>query len=247
MRLDGTSALVAGGASGLGAATASALALAGARVVVLDLPRAVEAASLPASVRLIAGDVLDSDALARAVEAAGELRIAVSCAGIAPPGRLLGRDGPLPLEEFEQVVRVNVTGTFNVLRLAAASIAEREPIDGERGVLVTTASIAAFEGQIGQAAYAASKGAVAALTLPLARELAARLVRVVSIAPGTFDTPLLAGLPEKAREALGSATPHPARLGRPEEFAALVRHIVENPMLNGDTIRLDGALRLPPR
>ncbi|PPF66282.1 3-hydroxyacyl-CoA dehydrogenase [Rathayibacter tritici] len=247
MRLDGTSALVAGGASGLGAATATALALAGARVVVLDLPRAVEAASLPASVRLIAGDVLDSDALARAVEAAGELRIAVSCAGIAPPGRLLGRDGPLPLEEFEQVVRVNVTGTFNVLRLAAASIAEREPIDGERGVLVTTASIAAFEGQIGQAAYAASKGAVAALTLPLARELAARLVRVVSIAPGTFDTPLLAGLPEKAREALGSATPHPARLGRPEEFAALVRHIVENPMLNGDTIRLDGALRLPPR
>ncbi|PPF29166.1 3-hydroxyacyl-CoA dehydrogenase [Rathayibacter tritici] len=247
MRLDGTSALVAGGASGLGAATATALALAGARVVVLDLPRAVEAASLPGSVRLIAGDVLDSDALARAVEAAGELRIAVSCAGIAPPGRLLGRDGPLPLEEFEQVVRVNVTGTFNVLRLAAASIAEREPIDGERGVLVTTASIAAFEGQIGQAAYAASKGAVAALTLPLARELAARLVRVVSIAPGTFDTPLLAGLPEKAREALGSATPHPARLGRPEEFAALVRHIVENPLLNGDTIRLDGALRLPPR
>ncbi|PPG67885.1 3-hydroxyacyl-CoA dehydrogenase [Rathayibacter rathayi] len=246
MRLDGTSALVAGGASGLGAATATGLALAGARVVVFDLPRAVEAASLLASVRLIAGDVLDSDALARAVEAAGVLRIAVSCAGIATPGRLLGRDGPLPLEEFEQVLRVNVTGTLNVLRLAAASIAEQQPIDGERGVLVTTASVAAFEGQIGQAAYAASKGAVAALTLPLARELAARLVRVVSIAPGTFDTPLLAGLPEKAREALGSVTPHPARLGRPEEFAALVRHVIENPMLNGEIIRLDGALRLPP-
>jgi NAD(P)-dependent dehydrogenase (short-subunit alcohol dehydrogenase family) len=216
-------------------------------VVVLDLPHAVEAAQLPASVQLIAGDVLDPDAVSRAVEAAGELRIAVSCAGVATPGRLLGRDGPLPLEQFERVLRINTTGTLNVLRLAAASIAEREPIDGERGVLVTTSSVAAFEGQIGQAAYAASKGAVAAMTLPLARELAARLVRVVSIAPGTFDTPLLAGLPEKTREALGSATPHPARLGRPEEFAALVRHIVENPMINGETIRLDGALRLPPR
>lgn len=216
-------------------------------MVVLDLPHAVEAAQLPASVQLIAGDVLDPDAVSRAVEAAGELRIAVSCAGVATPGRLLGRDGPLPLEQFERVLRINTTGTLNVLRLAAASIAEREPIDGERGVLVTTSSVAAFEGQIGQAAYAASKGAVAAMTLPLARELAARLVRVVSIAPGTFDTPLLAGLPEKTREALGSATPHPARLGRPEEFAALVRHIVENPMINGETIRLDGALRLPPR
>ncbi|PPG49602.1 3-hydroxyacyl-CoA dehydrogenase [Rathayibacter sp. AY2B3] len=247
MRLEGTSALIAGGASGLGAATATALDAAGARVVVLDLPHAVEAAQLPASVQLIAGDVLDPDAVSRAVEAAGELRIAVSCAGVATPGRLLGRDGPLPLEQFERVLRINTTGTLNVLRLAAASIAEREPIDGERGVLVTTSSVAAFEGQIGQAAYAASKGAVAAMTLPLARELAARLVRVVSIAPGTFDTPLLAGLPEKTREALGSATPHPARLGRPEEFAALVRHIVENPMINGETIRLDGALRLPPR
>ncbi|PPG16623.1 3-hydroxyacyl-CoA dehydrogenase [Rathayibacter sp. AY1D2] len=247
MRLEGTSALIAGGASGLGAATATALDAAGAHVVVLDLPHAVEAARLPASVQLIAGDVLDPDAVSRAVEAAGELRVAVSCAGVATPGRLLGRDGPLPLEQFERVLRINTTGTLNVLRLAAASIAEREPIDGERGVLVTTASVAAFEGQIGQAAYAASKGAVAAMTLPLARELAARLVRVVSIAPGTFDTPLLAGLPDRAREALGSATPHPARLGRPEEFAALVRHIVENPMINGETIRLDGALRLPPR
>ncbi|PPI27895.1 SDR family NAD(P)-dependent oxidoreductase [Rathayibacter sp. AY1B5] len=247
MRLEGTSALIAGGASGLGAATATVLDAAGARVVVLDLPHAVEAAQLPASVQLIAGDVLDPDAVSRAVEAAGELRIAVSCAGVATPGRLLGRVGPLPLEQFERVLRINTTGTLNVLRLAAASIAEREPIDGERGVLVTTSSVAAFEGQIGQAAYAASKGAVAAMTLPLARELAARLVRVVSIAPGTFDTPLLAGLPEKTREALGSATPHPARLGRPEEFAALVRHIVENPMINGETIRLDGALRLPPR
>ncbi|KZX21345.1 SDR family NAD(P)-dependent oxidoreductase [Rathayibacter tanaceti] len=247
MRLDGSSALVAGGASGLGAATAIALAEAGAQVVVLDLPPAVETARLPSTMRLVAGDVLDSEAVARAVALAGELRVAVSCAGIATPGRLLGRDGPLALEDFERVLRVNATGTLNVLRLAAASVAEREPVDGERGVLVTTASVAAFEGQIGQAAYAASKGAVAALTLPLARELASALIRVVSIAPGTFDTPLLSALPERSRMALGSATPHPARLGRPEEFAALVRHIVENPMLNGEVIRLDGALRMPPR
>ncbi|MWV49248.1 SDR family NAD(P)-dependent oxidoreductase [Rathayibacter sp. VKM Ac-2803] len=247
MRPEGMSALVAGGASGLGAATATALLDAGARVSVLDLPDAVAAARLPDSVTLIAGDVLDSDAVARAIEASGELRIAVVCAGIATPGRLLGRDGPLALEAFERVLRVNAVGTLNVLRLAAAAIAEREPIDGERGVLVTTSSIAAFEGQIGQAAYAASKGAVAALTLPLARELAETLIRVVSIAPGTFDTPLLAGLPERARTALGSATPHPARLGRPAEFAALVRHVIENPMLNGEVVRLDGALRLPPR
>ncbi|MCM6763862.1 SDR family NAD(P)-dependent oxidoreductase [Rathayibacter sp. ZW T2_19] len=247
MRLDGMAALVAGGASGLGAATAIALHDAGARVHVLDLPAALDRADLPDGVRATPGDVLDSEAVARAVSAAGELRIAVSCAGIATPGRLLGRDGPLALEDFERVLRVNTVGTLNVLRLAAASIAEREPLEGERGVLVTTSSVAAFEGQIGQAAYAASKGAVAALTLPLARELAAVLIRVVSIAPGTFDTPLLAALPEAARQALGGATPHPARLGRPSEFAALVRHIVENPMLNGEVVRLDGALRLPPR
>lgn len=247
MRLDSASALVAGGASGLGAATAVALLEAGARVVVLDLPDALERADLPDAVVRMPGDVLDSDAVARAVAAAGDLRVAVTCAGIATPGRLLGREGPLALDGIERVLRVNTVGTLNVLRLAAASIVEREPIDGERGVLVTTSSVAAFEGQIGQAAYAASKGAVAALTLPLARELAASLIRVVSIAPGTFDTPLLAGLPERARTSLGAATPHPARLGRPSEFAALVRHIVENPMLNGEVVRLDGALRLPPR
>jgi len=247
MRLDSLSALVAGGASGLGAATAIALHEAGARVVVLDLPDALERADLPDAVVRVPGDVLDSDAVAGAVSAAGELRVAVTCAGIATPGRLLGREGPLPLDDVERVLRVNAVGTLNVLRLAAASIAEREPVEGERGVLVTTSSVAAFEGQIGQAAYAASKGAVAALTLPLARELAASLIRVVSIAPGTFDTPLLAGLPERARTSLGAATPHPARLGRPSEFAALVRHVVENPMLNGEVVRLDGALRLPPR
>lgn len=247
MRLDSLSALVAGGASGLGAATAVALVEAGARVVVLDLPDALERADLPEAVVRVPGDVLDPDAVARAVAAAGDLRVAVTCAGIATPGRLLGKEGPLALDGIERVLRVNTVGTLNVLRLAAASIVEREPIDGERGVLVTTSSVAAFDGQIGQAAYAASKGAVAALTLPLARELAASLIRVVSIAPGTFDTPLLAGLPERARTSLGAATPHPARLGRPSEFAALVRHIVENPMLNGEVVRLDGALRLPPR
>lgn len=247
MQLEGVGALVSGGASGLGAATAEALAAAGARVTVLDLPEALDASILAEGIARVAGDVLDSDAVARAVAAAGELRVVVTCAGVGTPGRLLGSAGPLALEAFERVLRVNTVGTLNVLRLAAASIAEREPIDGERGVLVTTSSIAAFDGQIGQAAYAASKGAVAALTLPLARELARMLVRVVSIAPGTFDTPLLQGLPEKAREALGSATPHPARLGRPSEFAALVRHVVENPMLNGEVVRLDGALRLPPR
>ncbi|KQQ08054.1 SDR family NAD(P)-dependent oxidoreductase [Rathayibacter sp. Leaf296] len=247
MRLDSLSALVAGGASGLGAATAIALLEAGARVVVLDLPVALERADLPDAVVRVPGDVLDSEAVARAVAAAGDLRVAVTCAGIATPGRLLGKEGPLALDGIERVLRVNTVGTLNVLRLAAASIVEREPIDGERGVLVTTSSVAAFDGQIGQAAYAASKGAVAALTLPLARELAASLLRVVSIAPGTFDTPLLSGLPERARTSLGAATPHPARLGRPSEFAALVRHIVENPMLNGEVVRLDGALRLPPR
>ncbi|MCJ1672196.1 MULTISPECIES: SDR family NAD(P)-dependent oxidoreductase [unclassified Rathayibacter] len=247
MRVEGCAALVSGGASGLGAATARALAEAGARVVVLDLPAALDSADLPESVLRIAGDVLDGDAVQRAVTAAEGLRIAVTCAGVATPGRLLGRDGPLSLDAFERVLRINTVGTLNVLRLAAAAIAEGEPVEGERGVLVTTSSIAAFEGQIGQAAYAASKGAVAALTLPLARELAAALIRVVSIAPGTFDTPLLAGLREAARTALGEAVPHPARLGRPSEFAALVRHVIENPMLNGEVIRLDGALRMPPR
>ena len=247
MRVEGCSALVSGGASGLGAATARALHEAGARVVVLDLPAALDAADLPESIQRVAGDVLDADAVQRAVAAADGLRIAVACAGVATPGRLLGRDGPLALDAFERVLRINTVGTLNVLRLAAAAIAEAEPVDGERGVLVTTSSVAAFEGQIGQAAYAASKGAVAALTLPLARELAAVLIRVVSIAPGTFDTPLLAGLPEAARTALGEAVPHPARLGRPSEFAALVRHVIENAMLNGEVIRLDGALRMPPR
>lgn len=248
MRIAGCSALVTGGASGLGAATAAALTDAGAAVVVLDLPSAIAAS--PGIPSAVAGDVLDESAVAEAVARAGErgpLRIVVNCAGVATPGRALGRGGPLPLAEFERVLRINTVGTFNVLRLAAEAMAATEPIDGERGVIVNTASVAAFDGQIGQAAYAASKGAVAAMTLPLAREFASALIRVVTIAPGIFDTPLLAGLPEAARLSLGAQVPHPARLGRPDEYAALVRHISENALLNGETIRLDGAIRMQPR
>jgi NAD(P)-dependent dehydrogenase (short-subunit alcohol dehydrogenase family) len=204
-------------------------------------------------------DVTEEGDVQAAIDAAtalGTLRIAVNCAGVATPGKILGRDGVLPLADFERVVRINLFGTFNVLRLAAAAMAENEPDAGgtgagtgtpERGVIINTASVAAFDGQIGQPAYAASKGAVAALTLPAARELARQLIRVMTIAPGIFDTPMMASLPEAARASLGAQVPHPSRLGRPEEYAALVRHIVENPMLNGETIRLDGAIRMQPK
>ncbi len=200
----------------------------------------------------IAADVTDEAQLEAAVEAAvetlGELRLAVSCAGIGWAERVVGREGPATLAPFETVVRVNLIGTFNVLRLAAAAMSANAPDDeGERGAIVMTASIAAYDGQIGQSAYAASKGGVVALTLPAARDLAGRGVRVCTIAPGTFDTPLLAGLPAEARGALGEQVPFPTRLGRPEEYAGLACHIAENPMLNGETIRLDGALRMPPR
>jgi len=253
MTPDGCVAIVTGGASGLGLATAVELLGAGAQVVVVDLPSdAARAAvdTLGAGAHFHPADVTDADALADAVEEAaglGPLRVAVSCAGIATPGRIVGRDGPLPLDAFDRVVRVNLVGTFNLLRLAAAAMSRTEPVEGERGVVVCTSSIAAFEGQVGQAAYAASKGGVASLTLPAARELAASLIRVVSIAPGLFETPMLAGLPEHARESLAGTVPHPSRLGLPQEYAALVRHIVDNPMLNGSVIRLDGALRMAPR
>jgi len=251
VQLDGVVALVTGGGSGLGRATAEGLAAADARVVVLDLPAsagqevadAVGGAFVPA-------DVADADEVQGAVDRAAELgplRVAVSCAGIGTAGRVLGRTGPFPLETFERTLRVNLLGTFNVVRLAAAAMAGAEPVDGERGVIINTASIAAFDGQIGQAAYAASKGGVVGMTLPIARDLAQHLIRVMTIAPGTFLTPMLAALPAPAVEALGAAIPHPSRLGQPSEFAFLVRHIVENPMLNGEVIRLDGALRMAPR
>jgi NAD(P)-dependent dehydrogenase (short-subunit alcohol dehydrogenase family) len=269
MRIDGCSALVTGAASGLGLATAASLAAAGAAVVLLDLPGSPgdeAAASLGGRARFVPGDVTRAEDVRAAVDAAtvlGPLRIVVNCAGIAPGQRTVGRHGPLPLDDFDRVIRINLVGTFNVIRLAAAAMQATAPAgtagsdagrasDGpagipERGVIINTASVAAFDGQIGQAAYAASKGGVAAMTLPLAREFAGSLIRVVAIAPGIFDTPLLRGLPESVRESLAAAVPHPARLGDPADFAALVRHIVENPMLNGDTIRLDGAIRMPPR
>jgi NAD(P)-dependent dehydrogenase (short-subunit alcohol dehydrogenase family) len=251
MRIEGASALVAGGASGLGAATARRLHAAGATVTIADLNAergARLAAELGERAAFVECDVTDGSAVEAAVQAAGDLRISVCCAGIGWAEKTAGKRGPHAFEPFETVVRVNLLGTFNVLRLASAAMLGNEPdAEGERGVCISTASIAAFDGQIGQLAYAASKGGIVGMTLPAARDLASSGIRVCTIAPGLFDTPLLAGLPEPARAALGDQVPHPSRLGRPEEYAALAAHIVENPMLNGEVIRLDGALRMPPR
>ena len=254
MRVEGKGALVAGGASGLGEATARALAAAGAKVVIADLnAEKGEALAEELGATFVEADVTDEAAVAAAVElaaGAGEdgLRISVCCAGIGWAERVAHKGGPHNLEFFSNVVKVNLIGTFNVLRLAAAAMSENEPDgEGERGVCVNTASIAAYDGQIGQIAYAASKGGIVGMTLPAARDMASRGVRVVTIAPGLFDTPLLAALPEEAREALGAGIPFPSRLGRPAEYAQLVEQIVANPMLNGETIRLDGALRMPPK
>ncbi|QNE35161.1 3-hydroxyacyl-CoA dehydrogenase [Leifsonia shinshuensis] len=253
MQIDGCSALVTGGASGLGNATARALTEAGARVVILDLPSSEgekAAVALGPHARFVAADVTDEEQVQAAVDAAsslGPLRVVVNCAGIATAQKVIGRDGVLPLESFERVIRVNLIGTFNVVRLAAVAMAETEPVGEERGVIVNTASVAAFDGQIGQPAYSASKGGVAAMTLPLAREFARSLIRVVTIAPGIFETPMMAGLPQAAQDSLAAQVPHPSRLGRPAEYAQLVRSIVENPMLNGETIRLDGAIRMQPK
>ena len=259
MQIDGCSALVTGGASGLGNATARALTEGGARVVIVDLPSSEgekAAVALGPHARFVAADVTDVEQVQEAVRTASALaplRIVVNCAGIATAQKVLGRDGILPLESFERVIRVNLIGTFNVVRLAAAAMVETEPVGEdvpggrERGVIVNTASVAAFDGQIGQPAYSASKGGVAAMTLPLAREFASSLVRVVTIAPGIFETPMMAGLPQAAQDSLAAQVPHPSRLGRPAEYAQLVRAIVENPMLNGETIRLDGAIRMQPK
>jgi NAD(P)-dependent dehydrogenase (short-subunit alcohol dehydrogenase family) len=249
----GAGALVAGGASGLGAATARALAAGGARVTIADLdPERGEALASEIGASFVSANVTDAAAVeaavARAAEAEGGLRVSVCCAGIGWAERLARARGPHQLDYFANVVKVNLIGTFNVLRLAAQAMLENEPNDdGERGVCVNTASIAAFDGQIGQVAYAASKGGVVGMTLPAARDVASQGIRVVTIAPGLFDTPLLAALPENAREALGAGIPFPSRLGRTEEYASLVGQIVANPMLNGETIRLDGALRMPPK
>jgi NAD(P)-dependent dehydrogenase (short-subunit alcohol dehydrogenase family) len=251
VQLAGNVALVTGGGSGLGRATAEALAAAGASVVIVDLPTSDgEQVAEDLGVSFSPGDVMSENDITAALDRAaqlGPLRIAVNCAGVADAARMLGKHGPFPLATFRKVVEVNLIGTFNVVRLAAERIGAADELDGERGVIINTSSVAAFEGQIGQAAYSASKGGVAALTLPVARELAATKIRVVTIAPGLFEPPMLAGLPEDAKAALGAQVPHPARLGRPCEYAALVEHIVRNPMLNGEVIRLDGAIRMAAR
>jgi 3-hydroxyacyl-CoA dehydrogenase / 3-hydroxy-2-methylbutyryl-CoA dehydrogenase len=249
MRIEGAGAIVAGGASGLGAATARRLAAGGARVTIADLnAEKGEALAAELGAGFAACDVTDADQVEAAVRAAGELRISVCCAGVGWAEKTAGRRGPHSFEPFQTLITVNLIGTFNVLRLAAAAMLGNEPDgEGERGVCINTASIAAYDGQIGQLAYSASKGGIVGMTLPAARDLAQSGVRVVTIAPGLFDTPLLAGLPEEARVALGEQVPHPHRLGRPDEYGELAAHIVENPMLNGEVIRLDGALRMPPR
>ena len=276
MDVTGSVALITGGASGLGAATARRLFDAGASVVLVDLPssageafagelnegnasggngRNANGGKMEKSAVFVPADVTSEAEVQAAVDTAtqlGPLRIVVNCAGIATPGKVLGREGVLPLEAFNRVIQVNLVGTFNVLRLAAAAMVVNEPTSTElggpeRGVIINTASVAAFEGQIGQPAYAASKGAVAAMTLPIARELARSLIRVVTIAPGIFETPMMAGLPQEAQESLGAQVPHPSRLGKPAEYANLVAHIVDNAMLNGETIRLDGAIRMGPK
>ena len=253
MRISGSTFLITGGSSGLGEACVREFTQAGANVVICDLREPRDGGGANAErVRFAQTDVADESqvqaAVERAVQEFGGLSGVINCAGIATAERVLGREGPQPLDHFRRVINVNLIGTFNVIRLAAAQML-KQPVDpGEdRGVIVCTASVAAFDGQIGQAAYSASKGGVTALTLPVAREFAQHQIRVMTIAPGIFDTPMMAGLPEAARESLGKQTPFPPRLGRPAEYGALARHIVENQMLNGEVIRLDGAIRLAPR
>jgi NAD(P)-dependent dehydrogenase (short-subunit alcohol dehydrogenase family) len=253
MDIGNSVALVTGGASGLGLATVRRLHADGAGVVIVDLPSSqgeTVAKELGDRVLFAAADVTDADQIATALDAAatlGPLRITVNCAGIGNAAKTVGKSGPFPLAAFTKVVTVNLIGTFNVIRLAAHRMSELDEVDGERGVIVNTASVAAFEGQIGQAAYSASKGGIVGMTLPIARDLASLKIRVNTIAPGLFRTPLFGGLPDAAIAALEAQVPHPARLGDPTEYAALAAHIVENPMLNGETIRLDGAIRMTPR
>lgn len=254
VKIEGNVALVTGGGSGLGRATVEALVAAGAKVVIADLVSSKGeevAASAPESIRFIPTDVTKEADVQAAIDLAtktfGGLQFAISCAGVGTPGRVLSKKGVHSLEGFAQVITVNLVGTFNVARLAAAKMAEMQSDGDERGVIINTASIAAFDGQIGQVAYSASKGGVVAMTLPMARDLADKQIRVVTIAPGTFATPMLAGLSQEVQDALGAQIPHPHRLGKPGEYASLVRHVLENPMINGEVIRIDGALRMPPR
>lgn len=252
MKINGISAVVTGGASGLGLASAGRLAAAGAEVTVVDLPGVgAEDAAAGAGARFVAADVTEPQQVQAALDAAadsGPLRAVVHCAGIGDIIRVVEKDGsPGSLERYERVIRVNLIGSYNVLRLAAAKMAGNEPLDGDRGVVIMTASVAAFEGQIGQIAYSASKGGVHGMTIVAARDLAGKQIRVCTIAPGLFNTPLLAALPDPVKESLGRSVPHPSRLGDPDEFGQLALQIVENGMLNGETIRLDGAIRMAPR
>lgn len=254
MEIKDSVAIVTGGSSGLGLATTKRLLGAGAAVVVLDLKGADVIDGLGGRASFVEVDVTDPQEVSSALDAAeaeGPVRIAVNCAGVVNTIKTLGKDGPFPLDEFRKVIEINLIGTFNVIRLVAERIAGTDPIgpasSQERGIIINTASVAAFEGQIGQAAYSASKGGVVGMTLPIARELSRQLIRVVTIAPGLFMTPMLASLPQQAQQSLGQQVPHPARLGDPDEYGALAVHIVENPMLNGEVIRLDGAIRMAPR
>jgi len=253
VKLIGSVALVTGGASGLGLATVRRLVAGGAKAVIVDLPSSdgkKVAEDLGAGVVFAPADVTSEDDISAALDAGallGPVRVAVNCAGIGTAARVLSKNGPFPLEDFRRTIEVNLLGSFNVIRLGAERMAATDEIDGERGVIVNTASVAAYDGQIGQAAYSASKGGVVGMTLPIARDLADKKIRVLTIAPGLFETPMLAALPEDAKASLGAQVPHPSRLGDPAEYAFLVDHIVANPMLNGEVIRLDGAIRMAPR
>jgi len=250
MQIKDSVAVVTGGASGLGLATTKRLLDAGGSVVVIDLKGEEVVAELGPRAKFVATDVTDEAGVSAALDAAeemGPLRINVNCAGIGNAIKTLSKDGAFPLAGFRKVVEVNLIGTFNVIRLSAERIAKTEAVDGEKGVIINTASVAAFDGQIGQAAYSASKGGVVGMTLPIARDLSRELIRVCTIAPGLFKTPLLGSLPEEAQKSLGQQVPHPARLGDPDEYGFLAQHIIENPMLNGEVIRLDGAIRMAPR
>ena len=253
MEIKDAVAVITGGASGLGLATAKALLDEGAKVVLLDLPSSKGedvAKELGDRARFAAADVCDEEAVTKAfdlAESLGPVRVVVNCAGTGDAIRVLSKKGVYPLDKFARIVNINLIGTFNVLRLGAERMVKADPVGDERGVIINTASVAAFDGQIGQAAYSASKGGVVGMTLPIARDLADKLIRVVTIAPGLFDTPLLAGLPEPSKASLGAQVPHPSRLGKPSEYGALAVLIVENPMINGEVIRLDGAIRMAPR
>ena len=253
MEIKGQAAIVTGGASGLGAATARALAAAGAKVAIADVNEKA-AAEVADSIKgvAVACDVADSAsgeaAVKKAAAAHGPARILINCAGVGPAKRIVGREGPMPLVDYERVIRINLIGTFNMIRVATTAMSKLEPLaTGERGVVVNTASVAAYDGQIGQAAYSASKGGIVGMTLPIARELAQFGIRVLTIAPGLFLTPLLANLPQEAQDSLAAAIPFPRRLGQADEFASLAAHMIDNPYLNGEVVRLDGALRMAPR